>query len=148
MTQFKPRFHICCWLLQSCSGHFWRILCFLVTNRLFPCFGCFPADTKAPSWSLWADVNKQVITPNSSQLLQQWTHPWSLTAFQLFSLRFTPVLPQSFCASSVLATGHLTTCQLTAQALTESDICTDLNYLWWQSSWKLVPPYQAKENVT
>lgn len=48
-----------------------------------------------------------------------------------FSALFSqiPVLPQSFLTSSVLATGHVTTCQLTAQALTESDLCTDLNYL-------------------
>lgn len=35
----------------------------------------------------------------------------------------------SFLASSVLATGYLTICQLTAQALTKSDLCTNLNYL-------------------
>lgn len=37
------------WCSQSCSGHFWTILRFLMPNRLFLWFDCFLDHTKATS---------------------------------------------------------------------------------------------------
>lgn len=51
ITQLKMqcRRWICGWCSQSCSGHFWPILLFLMPNRLFLWFGCFLEHTKATS---------------------------------------------------------------------------------------------------